>query len=133
MKKKGFTLVELLAIITILGIIVVIAIPSVENTISESKRNKFKEDARTIIKGVEIYLEEEINNVIPETGISLKSLDLPLSGDMTNYTGLVKIVNNEVILEAFSDGTYCGNGSNKDFQITEDLNNCILPVIKTPQ
>lgn len=37
MSKKGFTLVELLAVIVILAIIMAIAIPAVQNTISSSK------------------------------------------------------------------------------------------------
>ena len=35
--KKGFTLVELLAVIVILAVILIIAIPQIMNTIQESR------------------------------------------------------------------------------------------------
>ncbi|HOO68072.1 MAG TPA: type II secretion system protein, partial [Bacilli bacterium] len=37
MKRKGFTLVELLAVIVILGIILLVAVPKIMNVISDSK------------------------------------------------------------------------------------------------
>lgn len=43
--KKGFTLVELLAVIIIIGLISVIIVPRVQNTISESKKNTYEASA----------------------------------------------------------------------------------------
>ena len=39
--KKGFTLVEMLAVIIILGIIAVIAIPTIQGVLLESKNNAY--------------------------------------------------------------------------------------------
>ena len=41
-KKKGFTLVEVLAVIVILAIIAVITIPVVNNVIENSKKERVK-------------------------------------------------------------------------------------------
>ena len=41
MKKKGFTLVELLAVIAILAILVIIALPNVMGMFREAKKNSF--------------------------------------------------------------------------------------------
>ena len=40
-KNSGFTLVELLAVITVLGLLLTIAIPRIGNIIDDSKRNSF--------------------------------------------------------------------------------------------
>src|SRR5574344_1726276 len=42
LNKKGFTLVELLAVIVILAIIMVIAVPAVVNQMQKAKKSSFK-------------------------------------------------------------------------------------------
>ena len=44
--KKGFTLVELLAVIVILAIILVIAIPQIAKVIDDGKINSLKDKCR---------------------------------------------------------------------------------------
>jgi len=39
--NKGFTLVELLAVIVVLGIVLTIAVPGVTKLINKSKKNSF--------------------------------------------------------------------------------------------
>ncbi len=51
--KKGFTLVELLAVIVILGVILAIAIPTVTGLIDMQKRSSFESTVRMMIRGVE--------------------------------------------------------------------------------
>ena len=50
-KKKGFTLIELLAVIIILGVIMMIAIPSVTNTITNSRKDSYVSTAKQVVKG----------------------------------------------------------------------------------
>ena len=50
MKKKGFTLVELLAVIAILAILVVIAMPNVLGMFNSSKKNTFVTEVQNILK-----------------------------------------------------------------------------------
>jgi type IV pilus assembly protein PilA len=49
-KKKGFTLVELLAVIVILAIIMIIAIPAVLNTMQTARKKSFMERERSFIR-----------------------------------------------------------------------------------
>ncbi|MBQ1813066.1 MAG: prepilin-type N-terminal cleavage/methylation domain-containing protein [Bacilli bacterium] len=46
--KKGFTLVELLAVIVILAIILIIAIPQIMNTIKTTRLKSIEDSARLI-------------------------------------------------------------------------------------
>ena len=51
--KKGFTLVELLAVIVILAIILVIAVPQVMSVIEDSKKATLKSTAKMIASTAE--------------------------------------------------------------------------------
>ncbi|MDD2470217.1 MAG: prepilin-type N-terminal cleavage/methylation domain-containing protein, partial [Bacilli bacterium] len=53
MKKKEFTLVELLAVIVILAIILAIAVPGITRLIESTTKSAFTSDAKKIIKAVE--------------------------------------------------------------------------------
>ena len=44
--KKGFTLVELLAVIVILAVILVIAVPQINNVIKETRKNSLASSRR---------------------------------------------------------------------------------------
>lgn len=48
MKKKGFTLVELLAVIAILAILVIIALPNVLELFQSAKRNAFFDEVNAV-------------------------------------------------------------------------------------
>ena len=50
MKRKGFTLVELLAVIAILAILVIIALPNVMGMFNTAKENSFKTEVKEIFK-----------------------------------------------------------------------------------
>ena len=41
LNKKGFTLVELLAVITIMGILMIVAVPAVQRTIRNTRYKYF--------------------------------------------------------------------------------------------
>lgn len=51
--KKGFTLVELLAVIVILAIILAIAVPTISTLISNQKKASFVAGVKMLIKGVD--------------------------------------------------------------------------------
>ena len=50
-KSKAFTLIELLAVIIILGILMIIAIPSVTSYISESRKSAYIDTAKNLVSG----------------------------------------------------------------------------------
>ena len=57
-KNNGFTLIEVLAVIAILGLILIIAVPKINETMNESKAKSLIISARTIAEQAEkIYME----------------------------------------------------------------------------
>ena len=52
MNSKGFTLVELLAVITIMGVLMLVAIPAVSRTIENTRRDTFMNTAKSYINAV---------------------------------------------------------------------------------
>ncbi|MGN7388438.1 competence type IV pilus major pilin ComGC [Sporosarcina sp. SAFN-015] len=56
--EKGLTLVELLAVIVILGIIAAIAVPSIGSIIENSRIKAVKADALNAISAAELYFVE---------------------------------------------------------------------------
>ena len=74
--KKGFTLVELLAVIVIIGIITLVAVPNIVTTNKKSKENEYLEFKKTIENAAETYVETtpEIKENLPSDGIKVKTL-----------------------------------------------------------
>ena len=62
-KNKGLTLIELLAVILILGIIALIAIPTVNSILKESRTGAWKSTASQMTKAAENYFQlKQIKN-----------------------------------------------------------------------
>ena len=89
--KKGFTLVELLAVIAILAILVIIAIPNVLKMFNDAKKNSFLTEAKTVYSEAgKKYISDSItspgNNEYVYCKSKTDSLNLlSLSGREINY------------------------------------------------
>ena len=88
--KKGFTLVELLAVIVILAIIMLIAIPAVLNTLQTARKKAFSEYVDKIVTLAE---QKDLSNELLQTNSSsectvydiTKDLELSSTGDYKGY------------------------------------------------
>lgn len=59
--NKGFTLVELLAVLFILSVITVVAVPSVIMTNKKTKENDIKQYQKTVENAAEVYVETHLD------------------------------------------------------------------------
>ena len=109
MKNKGFTLVELLAVIAILAIIVIFALPNVLEMYNRAKKELFLTEAKTIYKETsKKYISETMRgNKI--TKISSDGNKLNLESNGMEYS--IRLDSNGIIKYFFvSNGTYCISG-----------------------
>lgn len=73
--NKGFTLVELLAVLFILGIMTIVAVPNVITTNKKSKENDIIQFKKTVENAAEVYVETHLD--LPEV-IALKEQGIEL-------------------------------------------------------
>ena len=89
--NKGFTLVELLAVIAILAILVIIALPNVLRMFNDAKKNSFLTEAKTVYSEAgKKYISDNITSPSNNEHIYCKSKTdslnpLSLSGRGINY------------------------------------------------
>ena len=109
MKNKGFTLVELLAVIAILAILVIIALPNVLSMFNSAKKDVFLTEAKNIYKEVsKKYITETMKgNKVSNISNNKNKLDL----ESNNLKYNIKL-NNDGSIKKFevSNGTYCISG-----------------------
>lgn len=74
MNKKGFTLVELLAVIVILAILILLAFPNVIKIMNNAKKSAYQIEEKTMIKAAQNYISEEFLSVINADKITLEEL-----------------------------------------------------------
>ena len=78
MKKKGFTLVELLAVIVVIGIIAIITVPIVLNNVTSTEKKTFKVSVNEVKRNVDRYLVKNDLKRLPACGdnnVVLKNID----------------------------------------------------------
>lgn len=84
--KKGFTLVELLAVIVILGVLLMIAVPAIQNVIKKTKNNATQKQAELFIDAAKkmAIIDEATSDML-----IYKLSDLDSDVDKNRFTGRV--------------------------------------------
>lgn len=121
--KKGFTLVELLAVIVILGIVAVITSPLIQNVIESSKMNAFKSSINSIVNIIETDYNENTRSKITTYEISNNKLickscdngsniEVEYNGELKNTNGTITDNNGKINSSNIISDKYKANISN---------------------
>lgn len=126
--NKGFTLVETIAVIIILGVVLSIAVPSITNVVKSTNKNRMISDAETFISEVKEYVESDtIGNTPNGNKYTLKSIKTKLSkspyGKEYKEDSYVQIVNNNVYTVCLTDDNYEAAG--EEGSITVEKGKCL--------
>ena len=120
MKKKGFTLVELLAVIVILGIIMSIATPIIIKIINDSKKETYKLSMSGYVKAVEeqISVNKAKGKITKNGNYNIKDFEVGYSGRIADKGSFS--INNELVISAqLCFDTYLVKYDGKEVTLTE--------------
>ena len=127
-KNKGFTLVELLAVIVILALIALIATPIILNVINDAKKQAAKDSAYGYMDSVEKYIvSSELEDKSIQDGTysveKLNSMGVSVKGS-TPDNGNIEIKNGSVkSYDIGIDGYEVSNGEVKKVSTTKSFKN----------
>ena len=126
-KNKGFTLVELLAVIVILALIALIATPIILNVINDAKKQAAKDSAYGYMDAVEKYIvsSELEDKSIQDGRYSVEELNKKISvKGSTPDNGNIEIKNSSVkSYDIGIDGYAVSNGEVKKVSTTKSFKN----------
>lgn len=126
--NKGFTLVETIAVIIILGVVLSIAVPSITNVVKSTNKNRMISDAETFISEVKEYVESDtIGNTPKDNKYKLVNIKSKLSkspyGENYNMESSFVIINNNSYTVCLTDDTYKAAG--EEGSITVEKGKCL--------
>lgn len=120
--KRGFTLIELIGVILLLGIISLIAVPAISNIIQESKKDAFRASVIYIIEATTIYIYDNDYPDIPSEGLDITTINnIDPNPFISGY--IFRNNNNKYEIANVSDGKYCANGEKSNLVITKGVCN----------
>ncbi len=121
-KRNGFSLVELLAVIILLGVVALIIVPSAIKTLENSKKQSFENSVIGLITSATNYMGTSdfvewpggltISNIQTNNLFEAKNIDKFTGGTLYNSYGTITVQN-------ITDGNYCANGKKNSLTITK--------------
>ncbi|MBE6143980.1 MAG: type II secretion system protein [Firmicutes bacterium] len=110
-QKRGFTLVELLAVISILAAIILVCVPSIINTIKNNEEKEYQDFENTLKRATELYVERN-RSLYPELNIVGSSIEVDgetlvneeyLKPDIKNPNDNSSVTEYKILIEVGND------------------------------
>jgi general secretion pathway protein G len=79
-RRRGFTLIELVVVVLILGIIGAVAAPKMLNTMAAAKTNSAMQNVQIVRSAIEMYKSQDPNNAYPPAATLATALQPYLKG-----------------------------------------------------
>lgn len=126
MNKKGFTLIEILAVIVVISIVAVIASPLVSSVIEETRRDAFEDSVYGLIKAVDMYKAEKGFNVNVTFTVSNGKINpvLDTKGSI-NGTGTIILNDDGLIYVSIAYDKWCASKEYDKTKITVTEGSCV--------
>ena len=137
MKNKGFTLVELLAVLVILAVIALITVPAISKVIKRQKMNTFSINTQSMVKVAQTdwYNNERVsgsykyqNNKLMYVSTSSDTTDIDNDGKLEGGVGVIKVTSDGKFIYAIHDDDWCAIMESTDTEatISEYAGDCSL-------
>lgn len=112
--RKGVTLVELLAVIVIMGIIAAIAVPAIGGLIENSRIRAIEGTVTSMQEAARIYAITNENSGSSAAPLDVKATLSPSYIDLADYTitGITFYVTSGTVTFTIADGATIGYGGN---------------------
>lgn len=88
-QRQGFTLIELIAVISIVGVLAAAAVPSIGNAIERSQVTQVSSDIKVVSDAVSMYIQE--TGAVPIVNLSADKINLQSKDDGQRYSPGVSV------------------------------------------
>ena len=110
--RKGVTLVELLAVIVIMGIIAAIAVPAIGGLITNAREKAVVGNLTSLTEAARVYaIANNSTTEVTVTGAQIETAGYITLPDGVGYEGVSFKIQNGIIKEYPTSATITGNGA----------------------
>ena len=108
--RRGFTLIEIIAVIVILSIIAIMTVPIIIGIINNTRISSYRESVRNILKATDLYIASDNFVNFPPEGINVIDVSIQMKNKNFVSGKIIKNIQGNLELEKVSNGQYCGKG-----------------------
>jgi len=117
MKSKGFTLVELIAVIIIIGVLLLIIIPNISGVLKRAEQKTFAASAKGILRTANDYFADSGATAIEGQCFNANSEEIKFDKDYQITGGEICYIDGTAYLKKVTNGKYCATGNTDNLKV----------------